>query len=265
VADKTVQPDLGESSFTCPHCGAIAHQTWFNLFLQRCDKDKPPRTVRDDALEVLAQNRDIDQKMKATLKNYFTKRLSGLPFDDKQEHTAYLDYQLENVWASRCYSCEEYAAWIGERLIYPAEPYEVAPNPEMPHDVKLDFLEASKIVDLSARGAAALLRLCIQKLVKHLGQRGDNLNDDIGSLVEQKKITQGIQQALDVVRVVGNHAVHPGTIDFNDNKAVASKLFGLVNVIVEATISTPKHIEQIYQSVVPDDTRKAIQKRDSPI
>jgi hypothetical protein len=261
---KTIQPDLGESSFTCPHCGAIAHQTWFSLYLQRCDKDNPPRPLRDDALDVLARNKDLDSDSKNALKEYSSKRLTGLPFEDKKQHSAYLDYQLDNVWSSRCYSCDEYAVWIGERLVYPDKPYEVAPNLEMPDDVKVDFLEASKIVHISARGAAALLRLGIQKLVKYLGEKGDNLNEDIGKLVQQKKITPGIQQALDVVRVVGNHAVHPGTIDFNDNKTVASNLFELVNVIVESTIATPKHIQDIYRNIVPEEARKAIEKRDAP-
>jgi hypothetical protein len=96
------------------------------------------------------------------------------------------------------------------------------------------------------------------------GGKGSNLNDDIGKLVEQRSIPGSIQQALDVVRVVGNNAVHPGVIDLRDNKAIASKLFGLVNVIVETTIAGPKHVKNIYESIVPEDARKAIEKRDAP-
>jgi hypothetical protein len=115
---------------------------------------------------------------------------------------------------------------------------------------------------LSARGAAALLRLCIQKLVIHLGEDGEKLNLDIGRLVEKKIVTKAIQEALDVVRVVGNHSVHPGKITTGDTKATAIRLFSLVNVIVEATISTSKHIADIYEKIVPEGTRLAIAKRD---
>jgi hypothetical protein len=131
----------------------------------------------------------------------------------------------------------------------------------MPPDVRADFLEANEILDKSPRGAAALLRLCIQKLLIHLGEKGKNINDEIGNLV-QKGLDRRIQQALDVVRVVGNAAVHPGQIDLRDDKTTAGKLFGLVNVIVESQITQAKHIEEMYDTIVPETVKAQIEKRD---
>ena len=133
----------------------------------------------------------------------------------------------------------------------------------MPDDVKRDFLEANEIIDKSPRGAAALLRLCVQKLMSHLGEKGDNINDDIASLV-RKGLDARIQKALDVVRVVGNNAVHPGQIDLNDDKTIAAKLFGLVNIIVKSQITQAKHIEDMFDAVVPDTVKAQIEKRDAP-
>jgi Domain of unknown function (DUF4145) len=132
----------------------------------------------------------------------------------------------------------------------------------VPADVKADFLEANEILDKSPRGAAALLRLGIQKLLIHLGEKGKNINDEIGNLV--KGLDKRIQQALDVVRVVGNSAVHPGQIDLRDDKTTATKLLGLVNVIVESQITQAKHIEDMYQNVVPETVKAQIEKRDAP-
>ena len=73
-----------------------------------------------------------------------------------------------------------------------------------------------------------------------------------------------IQKALDVVRVVGNNAVHPGQIDWQDNKATASNLFSLVNVIVESQIAQPRHIDQLFDELVPDSAKAQIAKRDAP-
>jgi hypothetical protein len=116
------------------------------------------------------------------------------------------------------------------------------------------------ILDLSPRGAAALLRLGIQKLCKHLGETGENLNADIAALVK-KGLDVRVQRALDVVRVIGNNAVHPGHIDLRDDRATAEKLFGLVNLIAELMISQPKHVQELYESL-PEDARKAIERRD---
>jgi hypothetical protein len=72
-----------------------------------------------------------------------------------------------------------------------------------------------------------------------------------------------IQQALDIVRVVGNNAVHPGTIDLSDDDKTAQQLFGIVNLIAVSMITQPKRIKELYEAL-PGDARKAIEKRDTP-
>lgn len=79
----------------------------------------------------------------------------------------------------------------------------------------------------------------------------------------RKGLPAKVQQALDVVRVVGNNAVHPGQIDLNDNPDVANWLFDLINVITDVMISQPKQIDDLYESVVPESQKKAIAKRDA--
>ncbi|MGB7036150.1 MAG: DUF4145 domain-containing protein [Xanthobacteraceae bacterium] len=262
MSSTPIAPALGEPSFSCPSCGAIAHQTWYDLFIDAREKDKSPWMPAPEILQRI--DRDFSSEASSSLKEYFKKRLAKKPFSEEIESNKWLNNQLENVYVSECYSCNQYSIWAADELIYPHQKYSVTPAAEMPDNIKSDFLEAASIVDASARGAAALLRLCIQKIVIALGGKGENLNEDIGKLVEQRSIPVSIQQALDVVRVVGNNAVHPGVIDFKDNKAIASKLFQLVNVIVETTIAGPKHVKNIYDSVVPESARKAIEKRDAP-
>ena len=90
---------------------------------------------------------------------------------------------------------------------------------------------------------------------------GKNINDDIGKLVA-KGLKPEIQRALDIVRVVGNEAVHPGTIDLRDDRDSASKLFGLVNRIAYDMITHPKEIAALY-SELPPEKILAIEKRDA--
>jgi hypothetical protein len=136
------------------------------------------------------------------------------------------------------------------------------PPLDLPPDVRRDFDEASTILDASPRGAAALLRLAVQKLCKYLGENGKDINADIASLV-RKGLDARVQKALDVVRVVGNNAVHPGRIDLRDDRPTAETLFALVNLICEKMITEPKHVETVYAQL-PDADRKAIEQRDTP-
>ena len=63
-----------------------------------------------------------------------------------------------------------------------------------------------------------------------LGGKGGNLNQDIKDLVKGG-LSAKIQKALDICRVVGNNAVHPGKIDLNDNPKIALNLFEMINVV----------------------------------
>jgi hypothetical protein len=145
-------------------------------------------------------------------------------------------------------------------MIYPLRSEAPLPNPEMPPDVRSDYEEARLISALSPKGAAALLRLSIQKLCIHLGGKGNNINDDIKELVRHG-LNVKIQRSLDIVRVIGNDAVHPGQIDFDDNPDTALQLFALVNVIVDTMIRETNEIDAIYETL-PEEKRKQIEERD---
>jgi hypothetical protein len=177
------------------------------------------------------------------------------------DRSEYLDWEMHNLTVSLCHSCNAFSVWIEDRLVYPVRNSEIVPHEEMPDVIREDFEEAAAIVDRSPRGAAALLRLMIQKLMPELGEKGKNINDDIASLVE-KGLDAQIQQAMDILRVVGNHAVHPGQIDLKDDKATALNLFDLLNVIIERCITTPNRIKALFEGL-PEGARKAIKKRDN--
>ena len=171
-----------------------------------------------------------------------------------------------------CTHCNEKSYWIENphpegidavegRMLIPSGAQAPMAHPETPDQTRVDYDEARNIVGESPRGAAALLRLAIQKLCIHLGESGKNLNDDIGSLVK-KGLPVEIQQALDIVRVIGNNSVHPGELSEEDVSDVALTLFELINQIVEDRIARPKKLNSLFEKL-PKGAREGIEKRDS--
>ena len=137
------------------------------------------------------------------------------------------------------------------------------PNPDLPDEIRIDYEEARAILEQSPRGAAALLRLCVQKLCVHLGGKGKNLNDDIGTLV-RKGLPGRIQKALDIVRVIGNNAVHPGNFDLEDDSETAKALFHLLNLIADEMLTQPRKIGELYETL-PKTSKDAINRRDQKL
>ncbi|MDD2679318.1 MAG: DUF4145 domain-containing protein [Candidatus Omnitrophica bacterium] len=182
---------------------------------------------------------------------YFSYRLNGLN-------------DFSNLLVAFCTHCGEYSLWHKGKMIYPCNGNAPLPNSDLPVEIKDDYEEARSIISLSPRGSAALLRLAIQKLCKHLGEDEGNINTDIANLVK-KGLPPKVQKSLDIVRVVGNNAVHPGQIDLKDDNETAEKLFGLVNLIAEVMITQPKHVEDLYNKTIPQSQKEAIEKRDGKI
>jgi hypothetical protein len=170
---------------------------------------------------------------------------------------------LPEEWTvSRCEHCGGLALWLEKQMIYPKKIPVSQPNSDLSPEIQADYLEAANVLGDSPRSAAAIIRLALQKLCKQLGEKGENINDDIASMVK-KGLNPMIQKSLDTLRITGNNAVHPGELDLTDDAERVAKLFGLINFIAEKMITEPKEIESIYGDL-PPDSKKAVEKRDGP-
>jgi hypothetical protein len=207
-----IAPSFQLTAFSCPHCSAIAHQSWIEVYVY----------------------------------NEYSNNFGT----------------IECIWISECGNpnCDKRCIWVNEKLVYPGLSTAPFPGEDMPLDVKEDFLEAREVIEISPRSAAALLRLALQKLMKHLGQEGKDINKEIGELVKNG-LPVKIKLALDSLRVYGNEAVHPGEIDLKDDRETALKLFKLLNIIVHDMITQPKEIEELFNRL-PQNKLDGIKNRD---
>ena len=163
-----------------------------------------------------------------------------------------------------CDACSDFSMWKDREMVCPDTVAVPEPNADMSQELQDDYKEAASILRKSPRGAAALLRLVIQKLCHEVGcKQSETVNLNIKELVA-RGLAKKVQQSLDIVRVTGGEAVHPGVLDLRDDENTAMQLFSLVNLIARQMISEEKEVESIYLSL-PEEKRAAIERRDAPV
>lgn len=231
------------SSFKCPNCSAIAAQ---NASVYKVKLDKLPETSIakfKDNIVVLTCHSCSNESI------WLTRKAVAI-------HQSTFDYLKDDE------RFDNHKNYEFEKILYPST-YNDAPEPDsdMPYDVLDIYKESCLVLQYSPRSSAALTRLAIEKLVNHLDAEGDNLNQKIGNL-SKKGLGDDVIKMLDIVRIFGNNAVHPGIIEIEDDKSTALFLLEFTNLIVRDTISRKKRMEEFY-SKIPEERRKAIEKRNA--
>lgn len=260
MSTEVIQPSISKTGFCCPHCGILASQSWLNLYAQFCDRENPNPVIpgSEEKNEIISDS-EFSVEQKKDYIEWVDKMSKGLVFLERKSQSG-LRLGVNNLFLCRCYNCGEISVWLHDKLIFPNVKQGSRPNQDLPDEIIHDIEEARSIVNLSPRGAAALLRLVLQKLCIHLGEKGKRIDDDIANLVA-KGLNPLIQKSLDIVRVVGNEAVHPGVIDLKDDRDTAIELFDLINSIADQMITHPKNVKELYEKL-PESKRKAINERD---
>jgi Domain of unknown function (DUF4145) len=171
------------------------------------------------------------------------------------------DVTADQVCFSKCDACDAIVIWKSDKVVWPHVSLAPEAHVDFPDNLRSDYEEARQIYNDSPRASAALLRLCLQKLCVHLGAPGENINNDIQYLYDEYGLGRRVRDSMDILRVVGNNAVHPGEIDLDDNREISLGLFRIINFIVDKAISEPAHVDSIF-SQLPEGAREAIERRD---
>jgi hypothetical protein len=241
-------PEYGNKKFQCPHCNTVASQEWFTA-----------NNAGDTATSIVHH---LYLNYRPSIQDYAqTQIVSFLKEIDRSFKDNLYSFVPKGFSVATCSSCENFTLWVNKEIVYPKKTTLPPPNDDLNEDIKSLYLEASSILIDSPKGATALLRLALQKLLEQVGKSGKNINNDIKALVAEG-MSPKIQQALDLLRVIGNNAVHPGQINLDDNAEIAQKLFGILNFIAEELITKPKELEGLYADLIPPETQGHIKQRD---
>lgn len=249
---KYVSPSSGVTAYNCPHCGTLAPQSWLQIH-GRGMEGTPIFWDPDKIAKIKEKEKDAHPP---EFWKFWDRASAQMPFAERDKDGTYAYYSLTNLNVSVCDQCDEIAIWVAGRMLWPQNMSAPDPNEDLPEDIVADYREAGVIFTTSPRGAAALLRLCVQKLCRTLlgSDATKTIDQDIAILVS-RGLDKKIVQALDIVRVIGNEAVHPGTMDLKDDTATAEELFALINIIADSMISRPKRLDELYARLPPEKVR----------
>ena len=82
--------------------------------------------------------------------------------------------------------------------------------PEVPEDIKKDYVEACLVLPYSANASAALSRRCLQHILrKHANVNPSNLNAEINEVLNRGNLPPDIQSVIRGPQIAGNIAAHP--------------------------------------------------------
>ena len=221
-----VEPRLGAESFSCPHCNTVANHDWYSLFLKPENANDvdvlTPETVTVRTLTQDKSERDDIKEMDDFVERLRKNEVTYV----YQKHPQPMKAKMANLHLSGCHSCNGFALWVGGRLVFP---YNVEKTPDL---IEEDLEEAAAILNKSPRGATALMRVCIQKLVPLLKQDGKYLNDYISSLV-RKALEVEIQQSMEVLQVLRNDPGQPTNLETQEDKEMALRFVDSLKAILE--------------------------------
>ncbi|EAU55396.1 DUF4145 domain-containing protein [Mariprofundus ferrooxydans] len=243
-----LSPKFKSDKFQCPHCLVASQQRWFDV----------------DNASGAANNilKHVFYDYRKHIQGYQQKAIEGFIGEVESANNRHMsEFVPDDFSVATCSACGDISIWVEKEIVYPKKTPVAPPNADMDQEIQNLYVEASTIVVDSPKGATALLRLALQLLLKQLGKSGKNINNDIKALVAEG-LSPKIQQALDLLRVVGNNAVHPGQIDLEDGREIALRLFHVLNFIADEMISKPKELDLLYSDVVPEETKKHINERD---
>lgn len=233
-------------SFNCPHCRVYSRQEWGYLRSRDLNYEDYCSNTKYDGPELVDYNTGYEYP-DSNIKYVGPDLLGDICLDD-------------SFAVSRCDHCKKWVLWKDLKIIYPRSITVENPNPDMPEVAKKLYMESAQILQDSPRASAALLRLALQEILNKVVKGGEknSINDNIGIL--SKEVDKTTQKALDLIRINGNNAVHPGEIQIKEE--TTEYMYKLLNIIVQKLISDKKQIDDLFKKL-PKNIKESIERRES--
>lgn len=240
TAEDIATSVVGDRILRCPRCKVRAHQIWGRV------KIAPPE-------------RDYEEFFDEATK------------DQPATFSMGLSHREPSVWfGAHCQGCDQKTLWRDDVCVFPLTSSAPAPHEQMPTEVKSLYEEAGRVLPISRRAGAALVRAALEKLIKILDPEAPQrapLDERIARL--SSRVSTPLGELLDVVRFVGNASLH-GSGDeelvylYLDNSDgtddISEMLFDAINDLVDELVARPASTKTLWDKL-PAGVKKSIEQK----
>jgi uncharacterized protein DUF4145 len=95
------------------------------------------------------------------------------------------------------------------RQVHPVGSNRGPVRPEVPKPIATDYVEACRVLPMSAKASAALARRCLQAMLNEQGFKDKYLVNQVEKLLNAKVLPTHIHETVDAIRHFGNFGAHP--------------------------------------------------------
>ncbi len=248
------QPGIHSNGFDCPTCGKYAHQRWAEM------QTGVTRETRQGESGVL-QPTPMGDKHEAIYDEVWVDKVANGRTDNPQRACTSTG-RIGNGWIAQCQACGKLSIWIAGRRVWPPGSGGQAANTDMPDDAKVMYREAQQVSGISPRAGAALARRALEVVLENAEgwDKKKTLDKNIEA-ARQRGLPQEIIDAMDIVRVTGNEALHGGKIAFDDPEENGSErtatLLWLINIVATELYSKPREVRELWDAL-PENKKEGI-------
>lgn len=147
--------------------------------------------------------------------------------------------------SAECSACNRINIWHGGELIFPSGGSFMLAHPLIKGSVLHYFENARSIALINMNVACSFLRKAMQELFIELGGKGQNSDDDVEFLIDNKIGDRKFFNMFRSAKIFGHDKIMPLVIDESDDEAMLELLLYLINKLVETAIAEPIYLTKL--------------------
>lgn len=134
-----------------------------------------------------------------------------------------------------------------ELIDYQPKLYEVTASEFIPQNIREDFIEAKRCLQINAiKAAATMSRRALQSSAFEKGAPDKRLIEQLKWMFEQGIITKSLYNLAEKIRIIGNDAAHPSRDGIDEvKKEEAETIVKFLEKYLDHVYITPREVEEL--------------------